>query len=234
MTISTPQHIAIIMDGNGRWAKKRGLPVNAGHRAGAGALRKLASEAEKMGIKHLTVYAFSTENWNRSPQEVDGLMRLINEYLQKYMDDAAKSDVRVSVIGDTNRLEPDTQAKIEELTEMTAMKRGMHLHIAINYGGRDEIVRAARKLAKRVRDEALSPDSIDEGLFDQYLDTAGTPAPDLLIRTGGVVRLSNFMLWQAAYTEIYATDVLWPDFSAREFRNALSWYAGVERRFGAR
>ena len=232
--IKTPNHVAIIMDGNGRWAKRRGLPTNAGHRAGGQALRKLASEAEKIGIRHLTVYAFSTENWTRPTSEVEGLMRLLQEYLRQYINDAKKSDARISVIGDTSRLSPELQKQIAELTELTAKKRGLHVQIALNYGGRDEIVRAARKLAFRVRDEALSPDTIDESLFEQYLDTSGTPEPELLIRTGGEVRLSNFMLWQVAYTEIYAVDKLWPDFSPRDLQTALDWYAGVERRFGAR
>jgi len=229
-----PQHVAIIMDGNGRWARKRGLPVNAGHRAGAQTLRKLAPEAQKLGIRHLTIYTFSTENWNRPSAEVEGLMRLLREYMQQYIDDAKKSDIRMSMIGDMNGLDADLQSSIKELTEITAQKRGLHVHIALNYGGRDEIVRATRRLAKRVRDEALSPDSIDEALFDQYLDTAGTPPPDLLIRTGGVVRLSNFLLWQAAYAEIYATETLWPDFNSRALKKALDWYKNIERRFGAR
>jgi len=229
-----PHHIAIIMDGNGRWAKRRGLPVNAGHRAGAQALRKLAPEAEKMGVRHLTVYTLSTENWNRPPAEVEGLMRLLQEYLQNYIDDAKKNDTRLSVIGDISRLDKDMQRQIIELTELTANKRGLHVHIALNYGGRDEIVRAARRLAIRVRDEAFSPDAIDETLFSQYLDTAGTPPPDLLIRTGGEVRLSNFLLWQVAYSEIYAVNTLWPDFSPRELKKAISWYSGIERRFGKR
>ena len=231
---NVPQHVAIVMDGNGRWAKSRRLPINAGHRAGAKALRKLAPEAERMGIRHLTLYAFSTENWNRPKAEVDGLMRLLREYMQQYIEDAKHNDIRMSVIGDMTKLEGDLQKRIKELTELTASKRGLHVHVAINYGGRDEIIRAARKLARRVRDEALSPDAIDEGLFEQYLDTAGTPPPDLIIRTGGVVRLSNFLLWQAAYAEIYATEALWPDFSHKELRTALEWYAGVERRFGLR
>ena len=232
--LKTPQHVAVIMDGNGRWAKKRGLPVNAGHRAGAQALRKLAPEAEKLGIRHLTVYAFSTENWSRPKQEVDGLMRLLREYMQQYIDDARKNDVRMSVIGDMTKLDSDLCDSIKELTEITAHKRGIHVHVALNYGGRDDIVRAARKLANRVRTEALSPDAIDEIMFDQYLDTAGIPPLDLLIRTGGVVRLSNFLLWQAAYAEIHAVETLWPDFTPKHLRRALEWYSNVERRFGAR
>lgn len=228
------RHIAIIMDGNGRWAKRRGLPANAGHRAGAQTLRKLAPEIEKMGIKYLTVYAFSTENWSRPAPEVEGLMRLLREYLQQYIDDAKKNNMRMSVIGDITRLEPDLQRTIVELSNMTSQKRGMHVQIALNYGGRDEIVRAVRRLAYRVREEALPPDVIDEEMFSQHLDTAGIPAPELLIRTGGERRLSNFLLWQAAYTEIYATDTLWPDFSKNDLMEAMNWYVNIERRFGAR
>lgn len=229
-----PVHVAVIMDGNGRWAKKRGLPVNAGHRAGAQRLRKLIPEAEKLGIKHLTVFALSTENMNRPSSEVNGLMRLLKEYMQQYIDDARKSNIRMSVIGDKTKLDKDLQVMIDELTEITEQKTGIHAHIALNYGGRDEIVRAVRKLSREVRNEAFTADSIDEALLEDYLDTAGTPPPDLLIRTGGVVRLSNFMLWQSAYTEIYAVETLWPDFTPRQLRNALNWFSNVERRFGGR
>ena len=227
-------HIAIIMDGNGRWAKKRGLPVNAGHRAGAKALRKIAPEIEKLGVRYLTVYAFSTENWNRPPSEVEGLMHLLREYLQQYIDDAKKNDMRISVIGDLTKLEPDIQDTIKELTALTATKRGLHVQIALNYGGRDEIIRAARKLALKVREEAFPPDEINEATFEQFLDTAGIPEPDLLIRTGGERRLSNFLLWQTAYSEIYSADILWPDFSSRNLKAAISWYSNIERRFGTR
>ena len=233
-SLRVPGHVAIIMDGNGRWAKKHGLPANAGHRAGGQVLRKLVPEVEKVGIRHLTVYAFSTENWRRPPSEVEGIMRLLREHMQQYIDDAKKNHVRMSVIGDIRKLDESLQNQIKELTEITAKKKGLHVHIALNYGGRDEIVRTARKLAKRVRDEALSPDSIDEALFEQYLDTAGVQGPDLVIRTGGAVRLSNFMLWQSAYAEIYAIDSLWPDFSLADLHKALDWYQEVERRFGAR
>ncbi|MCL2398717.1 MAG: polyprenyl diphosphate synthase, partial [Defluviitaleaceae bacterium] len=210
------------------------LPANAGHRAGAQTLRKLVPEVEKMGIKYLTVYALSTENWSRPASEVEGLMRLLREYLQQYVDDAKKNNMRMSVIGDITRLEPDLQRTIIELSEVTSQKRGMHVQIALNYGGRDEIVRAVRRLAHRVREEALPPDAIDENLFSQYLDTAGIPAPDLLIRTGGEQRLSNFLLWQTAYSEMYPIDILWPDFSIRDLKEALNWYVNIERRFGAR
>ncbi|MCL1997262.1 MAG: polyprenyl diphosphate synthase [Turicibacter sp.] len=232
-----PTHVAIIMDGNGRWAKAHHLPVNAGHAKGATTLRKLVPLAEEIGLKHLTVYAFSTENWSRSLDETDGLMRLMREYLLKYINDVKKNNVRISVIGDINKLDEDLQIKIHELTDLTAEKSGMHLHIAINYGGRDEIVRAARKIINAVQTGKISAaeiDNLDEKTFEDYLDTANTPPPDLIIRTGGVVRLSNFMLWQSAYAEIYATDVLWPNFSIDDLKKAIEWYSGVERRFGAR
>jgi len=228
------EHVAIIMDGNARWAKKRLMPINAGHRAGAQALRKLVPETSKLGLKYLTVYAFSTENWKRSDSEVQGLMKLLRELIQQYIDDAKKDDIRMSIIGEPNRLDSDLQQKINELTKLTANKRGLHVQVAINYGGRDEIVRAARSLAMRVRDEALSPDSIDEAALAQCLDTASVPDPDIIIRTGGEARLSNFMLWQAAYSEIYSTDTLWPDFTVKELKKAFEWYKGIERRFGKR
>jgi undecaprenyl diphosphate synthase len=229
-----PYHIAIIMDGNGRWAKRRALPPTAGHRAGASALRKLVPEIEKTGVRYLTLYTFSTENKKRPPAEVDGLMRLLREYLSQYISDAEKSDLRLTVIGDISGLDTDLQRTITELTHVTAEKRGLHLQIALNYGGRDEIVRAARRAALKVQDGEFSADALDEERFANCLDTAGIPDPELLIRTGGEVRLSNFLLWQCAYTEIYSVDTLWPDFGKKEFNRALDWYAGIERRFGKR
>jgi len=231
--LKIPEHVAFIMDGNRRWAKRRGLPVIAGYRAGAQTLRKLAVEAEKMGVKHITVYAFSTENWNRPESQVSGLMRLLREYIQQYIDDSKKNDMRISVVGDISRLDEDLRKQILKLTEFTAKKRGLHVHIALNYGGRDEIVRTARRLATRVRDEAISPEAIDEAFFEQHLDTAGIPDPELIIRTSGEMRLSNFLLWQVAYSEFYITDIFWPDFTSKELVKAFEWYANVERRFGA-
>lgn len=229
-----PAHIAIIMDGNGRWAKKRLLAHTAGHRAGAQTLRKLAVEVEKMGVKYLTVYAFSTENWKRPQDEVDGLMKLLREYIQQYIDDTKKNAMRISVIGERSRLEPDLRRKIADLETMTADKPGLSVVIAINYGGRDEIVRAAQRIARNVAKGALMPENIDEALFANQLDTAAIPDPDLLIKTGGEFRLSNFLLWQLAYAEIYVLDKLWPDFTIDDLRQAVSWFNGRERRFGAR
>lgn len=229
-----PQHVAIIMDGNGRWAERRHLSRTAGHRAGAQVLRKLATEIEKLGVKYLTVYAFSTENWSRPREEVDGLMRLLRDYIQQYIDDTKKNDMRISVIGDMSRLEPDLRHKIADLETMTAQKPGLRVVIAINYGGRDEITRAAQRIARQVAKGALLPEDITEAMFAGQLDTASLPDPDILIRTGGEMRFSNFLLWQLAYTEVYVTDKLWPDFNIGELRKALEWFEGRERRFGTR
>lgn len=229
-----PTHVAIVMDGNGRWAVKRHITRTAGHRAGAQTLRKLAVDAEKLGVKYLTVYAFSTENWSRPADEVSGLMKLLREYIQQYIDDTKKNDMRISVIGDVSRLDTDLRRSIAELEQLTASKPGMHVIIAINYGGRDEITRAARRIAKLVLKGALNADDIDTARFASQLDTAGIPDPDLLIKAGGEMRLSNFLLWQLAYTEIYVTDKLWPDFTTRDLRDAFEWFNSRERRFGAR
>ncbi|MCL2015668.1 MAG: polyprenyl diphosphate synthase [Defluviitaleaceae bacterium] len=225
-----PQHVAIIMDGNGRWAKKRGLPVSLGHRAGAEVLRKLAPAAEKMGIRHLTVYAFSTENWSRPTAEVTALMNLLREFIKKNIEDAKKNTMKMAALGDVGKFDQDLQDLIQQMTDITAEKQGINVHIALNYGGRDEIVRAARKIAQL----ATKIDEITETDFAQCLDTANIPDPELLIRTGGEMRLSNFMLWQSAYSEIYTTDTLWPDFNAKKLQAAIDWYSTIDRRFGKR
>ncbi|MCL2708602.1 MAG: isoprenyl transferase [Defluviitaleaceae bacterium] len=230
----TPRHVAVIMDGNGRWAAKRLLPKTAGHKAGAQALKKLAPEVERLGIKHLTVYAFSTENWNRPADEVDGLMKLLREYIRQYIEDSEKNEMRINVIGDEARLDRDLRDGIAELTELTKNKQGLCVNIALNYGGRDEITRAAKKLAGRVAAGELAIGDIDEEKFASSLDTAGTPDPELLIKTGGEMRLSNFLLWQLAYSEIYVLDKYWPDFEINDFNRALEWFNGRERRFGSR
>jgi len=229
-----PTHLAIIMDGNGRWAKKRLMPHSMGHRAGAQALRKLSYEIEKMGIKYLTVYTFSTENWNRPKDEVKELMNLIRQYFQEYIDDSKKNNMRMSFIGDHSRLDADLQEKLAILTDITKEKTGLHVVLAVNYGGRDEIARAARKLAHDAAKGKLNPQKIDENLISATLDTNPLPDPDLIIRTGGDLRLSNFLLWQLAYAEMYSTDTLWPDFGVRELKKALKSFKGRERRFGGR
>ena len=230
----TPTHLAIIMDGNGRWAKKRLMPHAMGHRAGAQALRKLSEEIEAIGIKYLTVYAFSTENWSRPKDEVHGLMDLMREYFQQYINDSKKNNMRMSFIGDFTRLDADLQEKLAILTDMTKDKTGLHVVLAVNYGGRDELVRAARKLANEAVHSRLHPNQIDEAMLTRTLDTYPLPDPDLVIRTGGDLRISNFLLWQLAYTEMYVTETLWPDFTVAELRKALASFEGRSRRFGGR
>jgi len=229
-----PGHIAIIMDGNGRWAKKFLMKRAAGHRAGATALRRLVEHMNKDGFKILTIYAFSTENWKRDDEEVSYLMGLMHEYIQQYIDDAKKNNVKMTVIGDMSRLEPSLRVKIAHLKELTENNDGMHLCIALNYGGRNEIVRTSAKIAREVAAGRLSPDDIDEGVFAAGLDTAGLPDPDLIIRTSGEMRLSNFLLWQAAYAEFFPMDVLWPDFKIEHLYKAVAQYQSRERRFGGR
>lgn len=221
-----PAHIAIIMDGNGRWAKKRFLTRAAGHRAGAGALKKLVLEADKIGLKYLTVYAFSTENLNRPVHEVDDLMDLLREYLRDYINDADKNRLKLTVIGDKTRLAADLQSTIAQLENKTREKDGMNVVIALNYGGRDEIVRAVRNVLVSGASE------ITEETFADFLDTAGIPDPELVIRTSGEQRVSNFLIWQTAYAEYYFTDKLWPDFTFDDLEDAITEYQRRERRFG--
>ena len=234
MENSLPKHIAIIMDGNGRWAKKRFMPRKLGHRAGAQALNKLVQEANKMGIEHITVYAFSTENWKRSEEEVSALMDLLKEYIGDYIKDNAKSNVKIDVIGDLSKFDQELQDKINELTEISFMKTGLNLHIALNYGGRDEIVRGIKKLYDDLKNGLISENDISEDTFSSYLDTKNIPDPELIIRTSGELRLSNFLPWQAAYSEFYFTDKLWPDFDIKEFKKAIEQFQSRDRRFGGR
>ena len=229
-----PKHLAIIMDGNGRWAKKRLMPHSMGHRAGAQALRKLSYEIDDLGIKYLTVYALSTENWTRPASEVRDLMNLMREYFQQYIDDSKKNNMRMSFIGDFTRLDPDLQEKLAILTDITKDKTGLHVVLAVNYGGRDEIARAAKKLAREAAQGKLDPEKIDVEIFNRTLDTHPLPDPDLIIRTGGDLRLSNFLLWQSAYAEMYVSDTLWPDFTVAELQKALHSFEGRARRFGGR
>jgi len=227
-------HLAIIMDGNGRWAKRRFMPHSMGHRAGAQTLRKLSEEIERMGIKYLTVYAFSTENWKRPNDEVHDLMNLMRDYFKQYIEDSKKNNMRMSFIGDLTRLDDDLQEKLAILTDITKDKTGLHVVLGVNYGGRDEIVRAAKKLAREAVHGYLNPERIDEAALAGALDTSGMPYPDLVIRTGGDMRVSNFMLWQLAYAEFYVTDTLWPDFNSKELVKALDSYKARKRRFGGR
>ncbi len=229
-----PKHIAIIMDGNGRWAKKRGLPRKAGHKAGAETLEKIISAARELGLEHLTVYAFSTENWKRSQEEVDAIMNLLRQYLKNYFKKFIKDDVRMDVIGDIRRLDADIQKQIIEIEQLSMEKTGLFVHIALNYGGRDELRRAMTKIAQEAAEGRLLPEEMTEDCIAGYLDTAGTPDPELVIRTSGEERISNFLLWQSAYSEFYFCDTLWPDFTKTELEKAIFAYQNRERRFGGR
>lgn len=227
-----PQHVAIIMDGNGRWAKKRLMPRNFGHKEGAKVVEQICEDAHELGIKYLTVYAFSTENWKRSVEEVTGIMNLLRRYLVDCIERASKNDMRVRVIGDRTALDTDIVEKINELEEKTKQYTGLNFTIALNYGGRDEIRRATVKLVRDVKEGKISEDEIDENIISSYLDTADMPDPDLMIRTSGEQRLSNYLIWQLAYAEYYYTDVLWPDFTIEDLKAAIRYYNGRERRFG--
>ena len=232
--MTVPKHVAVILDGNGRWAKKHGVPRAMGHKAGCETLEKMVRIAADMGISYFTVYAFSTENWKRSAEEVGALMKLFRYYMVRLLKIANENNVRVKMIGDKYRFAPDIIEGIDNLTEGTRNNTGMTFVIAINYGGRDEIVRAARKLVEDYRANDKDVASIDESLFAGYLDTAGIPDPDLMIRTSGELRLSNYLLWQLAYAEFYVTDCLWPDFDQKELEKAIVAYNSRERRFGGR
>jgi undecaprenyl diphosphate synthase len=224
-----PTHIAIIMDGNGRWAQKRGLPRIEGHRAGVKNLNTVIEYFAKLGLKYLTIYGFSTENWKRPKEEIDGLLQLLEENVAQESGNLDKNDIRIRHLGRRQKLSPGLQQAIAQAVEMTKNNQGMTLSIAFDYGGRDEILNAVR----RILEEGIAPQKIDEKLFDSYLYTAGLPPVDLVIRTAGELRISNFLLWQAAYSEYYFTDVLWPDFDGKEIDQALLAYSRRQRRFGA-
>ena len=230
MTI--PAHIAIIMDGNGRWAKARGLPRVAGHRAGVEALRRTVRAVSDMGIAWLTLYAFSSENWSRPKSEVSDLMGLLKIYIRRDLADLHRSGVRVRVIGDRDGLSPDIRALLAEAETLTAGNTSLNLVIAFNYGGRDEIARAARRLAQAARDGSIHPDDICEETFGHFLDTVDMPDPDIVIRTSGEMRLSNFLPWQSAYSELIFLPCYWPDFGRADLDEALKIFASRERRFG--
>jgi undecaprenyl diphosphate synthase len=230
--MTTPAHVAIIMDGNGRWAKARGLPRLAGHRAGVEALRKTVRAAPGLGISYLTVYAFSSENWSRPKSEVSDLMGLLKLFIRRDLAELHQSGVRVRIIGDREGLQPDIKALLEESETLTADNKALTLVIAFNYGGRDEIVRAARKLALEAARGEIEVEAITAERFAASLDTADIPDPELVIRTSGELRLSNFLLWQAAYSELVFLPCYWPDFSREHFTDALRDFAGRERRFG--
>jgi undecaprenyl diphosphate synthase len=223
-----PTHVAIIMDGNGRWAISRGLPRLAGHRAGVENLRRIITACVEFGVTHFTIYAFSTENWGRPREEVDGLMFILNEVLDREVEELNRQGVQLRHIGRLDGLRPAIQKKVQQAVERTKHNTRLILNVAFNYGGRDEIVYAIRQMLT----DGVKPDDVDTDLVSRYLFTAGQPDPDLIIRTAGELRVSNFLLWQGAYAEYYAADVYWPDFDKEQFRLALEKYGQRERRYG--
>jgi len=225
-----PRHIAIIMDGNGRWAKKRGLPRTAGHAVGAETFRKIATYCKNLGLDYLTIYAFSTENWKRPPEEVATIMSLLEKYLLEAIEKMEKEDIRLFIMGDMTPLSPRLRELAQYTSEISDKLDGFQVNLCLNYGGRDEIVRAARKYAEEYKNGTVA--KLDEETFNGYLYSAGIPDPDLVIRPSGEQRLSNFLIWQSAYSEMYFTDVLWPDFSESELDRAIEAYNKRDRRFG--
>ena len=230
--MSVPRHVAIILDGNGRWAKSKGMPRYYGHTVGAKNVETICKAANDLGIEYLTLYAFSTENWKRPESEVQALMTLLESYLKNCVRTAEKNNMRVRVIGDKTGLTEKFQERIAQLEELSAVNTGLNLTIAINYGSRDEMIRGIKKLVSDVQNQNLSWDDINEEMFGDYLDTKGLPEPDLMIRTSGEQRLSNYLLWQLAYSEFYFTEVPWPDFDEKELKKAVDAYENRNRRFG--
>ena len=227
-----PNHVAIILDGNGRWAKKRGLPRNYGHTQGSKVVEQICEDAYKIGVKYLTVYAFSTENWKIPKDEVEAIMKLLRSYLKTSIKTSQKNNMKVRVLGDKTKLSQDIQESINYLEESSKNNTGLNLQVAINYGGRDELIRAIRSLSIDVKEHTIDVNDIDEATIEDYIDTKGIPDPDLLIRTSGESRISNFMLWQMAYTEFYFTDILWPDFNKVELMKAIEYYNSRTRKYG--
>lgn len=227
-----PKHIAIIMDGNGRWAKKRGLPRTIGHRAGVETIRNIVKASSKIGIKYLTLYAFSTENWKRPKDEVSTLMSLLVEFLRKEIDELNSNNVIVQTIGDISQLPETCQKELDRAYDITKANSGLKLNLALNYGGRDEIVRAINKMFSDFKAEKFKIENIDDMLISSYLDTSGMPDPDLLIRPSGEYRISNFLLWQIAYSEMWFADIYWPDFKPYHLYKAILEYQERDRRFG--
>lgn len=230
--LNIPRHVAIILDGNGRWAKSKGMPRNYGHIQGAKTVEDICEKAYDMGIQYLTVYAFSTENWNRPKEEVEALMKLLRNYMKNSIQRSNKNNMKVRVIGDKSKLDSDILKSIDELEESTKNNTGLHFTIAINYGGRDEITRAVRSIATKVKEGSIEASQITDDMIGEALDTGGYPDPDLLIRTCNELRISNFLLWQLAYTEFYFTPVPWPDFNDKELIKAIEAYNHRERRYG--
>jgi len=227
-----PRHVAIIMDGNGRWAQQRGLSRIEGHRRGKESVRAVVETARRLGIPYLSLFAFSTENWHRPPREVNALMSLLRRYLRTELNKMMKNEIRLLAIGDIKRLPEALQHELQAVIETTKHNDRMTVALAVSYGGREDVVQAARALVEDVRAGRLQPEAVTETVFESYLQTAGLPEPDLLIRTSGEMRISNFFLWQSAYSEIYFTETLWPDFRERHFLEALTHFQHRERRFG--
>ena len=227
-----PRHLAVIMDGNGRWAEKRHLPRIFGHRRGVETVQEIVKECRSLGIRYLTLYAFSSENWRRPEEEVSALMGLLSRYLRSELETLLERRICLKVIGEVSRLPQEVSRILQETVERTSENPEMVLTLALSYGSRDELVRASRKMAEKVRDGTLAPEDIDEAVLGDALDTAELPDPDLLIRTSGEMRISNFLLWQLAYAELYFTEVLWPDFNQEELHRALREYSRRQRRFG--
>ncbi|MBP5223972.1 MAG: isoprenyl transferase [Lachnospiraceae bacterium] len=232
--LRVPRHVAVILDGNGRWAKQKGLPRAAGHKKGCEAVEQTVEDCARLGIEYLTVYGFSTENWKRSAEEVSALMQLFRYYMVRLLRIAKEQNVRVKMIGDRSRFAPDIIDGLDRLESETKDNTGLTFVIAVNYGARDELRRAVRDIVRDAKAGRLSEEDVTEELIGSHLDTAGIPDPDLLIRTGSEMRLSNYLLWQCAYTELYVTDVLWPDFSKEELVRAIEDYNRRDRRFGGR
>ena len=230
--MNVPQHIAIILDGNGRWAKAKGMPRNYGHAQGSKNVEKICEAAYKMGVKYLTVYAFSTENWSRPQSEVNALMKLLRNYMKTCLKTAEKNRMRVRVIGDKTGLDEDIRTRIKELEEASKNNDGLNFQIAINYGSRDEMVRAMRRMSADIASGIIKESDITDETFSSYLDTRGIPDPDMIIRTSGEQRLSNFLMWQSAYSEFYFPEVLWPDFNRKELVKAIEAYNKRDRRYG--
>lgn len=227
-----PKHVAIIMDGNGRWAQKRGLPRTAGHSAGSETFRRAADYFARVGVEYLTIYAFSTENWKRPQDEVQSIMRLLEKYLKESVDELISKNIRLAFFGDLTPLSAELRELIVRTGKLSEQTTGMQVNVCLNYGGRDELLRVVRLLAEQVQEQQLSPQEITEEMVGQQLYSGGIPDPDLLIRPGGELRLSNFLLWQNAYTEFYFTDTLWPDMNERELARALAEFQRRKRRFG--
>ena len=232
MTEKSLEHIAFIMDGNGRWAKKRGLPRNVGHQKVAQVLIDIAKAVKELGVKYVTVYAFSTENWKRSEEEVSGLMNLLREYLDKNFEELKKNDIKIVFIGERYMLEQDIIEKIEKLERETSKNASMTMQVALSYGSRQEIIGAVKKVASLVKNQDINLEDITEDLFSKLLYTSGTPDPDLVIRTSGEQRISNYLLWQIAYSELFFTDTLWPDFTKDELVTIVENFKTRERRYG--